>query len=297
MLDAVGTDPDWAREGPLWPNREASRFVAAAGLDWHVQEMGAGPALLLLHGTAATTHSWAGLMPLLARHFRVIAPDLPGHGFTSAPPAARLSLDGMAGDVATLLDRLGIAPEVVIGHSAGAAILVRQALDGRVRPRSIIALNGALLPFGGIGGVLFPALARLLFVNPLAASIVAWRARDRATVERLIVGTGSRIDATGLDIYARLFTSKRHAGAALAMMANWDLDRLKRELPRLAVPLELVVASGDIAIPPQCAFDVARLAPKARVTYLRGLGHLAHEEDAEQVARVVLTLAGVDGAG
>ena len=50
-----------------WPNRAASRYVDAGGLRWHVQSLGdAGPDLLLLHGTGAATHSWAGLAPLLS---------------------------------------------------------------------------------------------------------------------------------------------------------------------------------------------------------------------------------------
>lgn len=78
----------WERDGADWPNRAASRFVTASGLTWHVQAMGApeAPVLLLLHGTGAATHSWAGLAPLLAARFRVIAPDLPGHGFTDPLP-------------------------------------------------------------------------------------------------------------------------------------------------------------------------------------------------------------------
>ena len=48
---------DWATDGRDWPNHAASRFVEAAGMRWHVQVMGSGPALLLLHGTGAATHS------------------------------------------------------------------------------------------------------------------------------------------------------------------------------------------------------------------------------------------------
>ena len=59
--------PDWEHDGRDWPNRTASRFVSAAGIVWHVQVAGEGPALLLLHGTGAATHSWAGVLPLLAR--------------------------------------------------------------------------------------------------------------------------------------------------------------------------------------------------------------------------------------
>ena len=115
---------DWDVEGLDWPHRQASRFVEAAGLRWHVQQMGQGPVLLLIHGTGGATHSWRDLMPLLARDFTCVAVDLPGHGFSAMPPAACLSLDGMARLLAGLLARLGLSPELVVGHSAGAACLL-----------------------------------------------------------------------------------------------------------------------------------------------------------------------------
>ena len=102
--------PLWERDGRDWPNREASRFVQAGGLRWHVQVIGAGPPLLLVHGTGAATHSWRGLVPLLAPYFTVIAPDLPGHGFTGRPAARGLSLPGMAAGLAALLDALDLDP-------------------------------------------------------------------------------------------------------------------------------------------------------------------------------------------
>lgn len=77
--------PDWNVEGRDWPNRGSSRFVEAGGLRWHVQVMGEGPALLLLHGTGAATHSWRDIAPLLAKTHTVVAMDLPGHGFTAMP--------------------------------------------------------------------------------------------------------------------------------------------------------------------------------------------------------------------
>ena len=76
----------WQRAGLDWPNRHSSRFVEAGGIQWHVQEMGSGPVVLLLHGTGSATHTWGSLAPLLADDFRVLAPDLPGHGFTDLVP-------------------------------------------------------------------------------------------------------------------------------------------------------------------------------------------------------------------
>ena len=109
------------RDGADWPNRDASRFVEVGGLRWHVQLMGAGPTLLLVHGAGAATHSWRALMPLLARRFRVIAPDLPGHGFSDPLKARELSLPGMARALGALLRAMDVSPRVVVGHSAGAA--------------------------------------------------------------------------------------------------------------------------------------------------------------------------------
>lgn len=281
---------DWARDGADWPNRAASRFVTAGRLAWHVQEAGAGPAVLLLHGTGAATHSWRGLLPLLAAQARVIAPDLPGHGFTSLPRAGQAGIEGMARLVGELLDAFGAAPDLVVGHSAGAAILVRMALDRRIAPRAIVSLNGALLPFPGVGGLVFPALAKLLFLNPFAPRLLARMADDPRAVARLIKGTGSALEPRGIALYRRLLADPGHVRATVAMMARWDLAGLKRDLPRLAVPLVLVAAGNDLAVPPRVADEVARRVPHASVRHLPGLGHLAHEEDPDSVAALIAAL-------
>lgn len=292
-MPAPSDRPLWERDGADWPNRAASRFVAASGLTWHVQEMGApeAPVLLLLHGTGAATHSWAGLAPLLAARFRVIAPDLPGHGFTDPLPPGRLSLPGMAAAIRDLLAHLQVEPAVVVGHSAGAAILVRLCLDG-ARPNLLVALNGALTPFPGLASVLFPGLARMLFLNPVTPRVFAWTA-DRPAVERLIRGTGSRLDPQALDLYRRLFRCPGHVAGALGMMANWDLAALDREIGRLAVPTLLIVGGDDRAIAPETAFALKVRLPDARVRLLRNLGHLAHEEAPDRVASLILEAAEV----
>jgi magnesium chelatase accessory protein len=283
---------DWRRDGVSWPNRQWSRFVAAGGLTWHVQVAGEGPPLLLVHGTAASTHSWREVMPRLVPRFRTIAVDLPGHGFSTAPTRADgFSLPGMAGALADLMAALGADVEIAVGHSAGAAILIEAALDRRLAPKAIVAINGALLPFHGIGRHLFPTLARLIFVNPLVPPMVAWRASQENVVARLIESTGSRIDAEGLALYRRLMSDRGHIGAALGMMAGWDLEALERRLPRLAVPLTLVVGDNDTAVPPEAATRVRALLPSARIETMRGSGHLAHEERPEEVARLIEALA------
>ncbi|GAC1340636.1 MAG: alpha/beta fold hydrolase [Acetobacteraceae bacterium] len=261
-----------------WPNRQASRFVRAGGLVWHVQIMGAGPPILLVHGTGAATHSWRGLAPLLAANFTVIAPDLPGHGFTEAPATSRLSLPGMARSLQTLLWSLGMSPAVAVGHSAGAAILMRMGLDGQIAPRALVALNGAMLPLGGVAGQMFSPMAKLLAGLPGLPSLFAWRARDPRVVEQLLAGTGSRLDPEGVALYARVVGEPGHAAAALGMMAQWNLAPLVADLPRLAVPLLLLAGTNDRTVPPSQSEATRTLVPGARLVLCPGLGHLAHEE-------------------
>ncbi|MEO8280201.1 MAG: alpha/beta fold hydrolase BchO [Ideonella sp.] len=283
---------DWGRAGLAWPHREASSFVQAGGLRWHVQRVGAGPVALLIHGTGSSTHSWRALMPILAQHFTVVAMDLPGHAFTGTPAAAaQLSLPGM---VASLAEALALDVALVVGHSAGAAIAARMVLDGQIAPSALVSINGALLPLAGLPGLLFPPTARLMASSSLIPQLFARRNWDRRAVERLIAGTGSTIDAQGLALYGLLLRDAAHAAGALGMMARWDLKPLASDLARLHTPLTLLVGSNDKAVPPPDARRVRARLPAdnaGSVHVLSGGGHLVHEERAGEVAAHVVRCA------
>lgn len=290
--------PFWSREGLDWPNRAASRFVDAAGLTWHVQvtrppaARGTAPVLLLLHGTGAATHSWAGLLPLLQDHFTLVAPDLPGHGFTGAPPPQHLNLPDMAAAVAALLARLDLAPSIGVGHSAGAAILARMALDGAIAPRVLVSLNGVLLPLGRMRASWFAPATKRLARGAAVPRLVASRARrDPASVARLAASTGSRLKPQQVEWYRRLVGCPGHVSAALNMMANWDLVPLQQALPELAAELVLIGCSEDHTVSCAEAARVHAMLPRSRLLTLGGLGHLAHEEEPAAVAAHIIDAA------
>jgi len=275
------------RPSPARPPVERQR-VRSAGLDWHVERAGRGPTLLLLHGTGAAARSWAGLSPLLcAAGFEVLAPDLPGHGGTTALSRPRCSLPGMAEALRGLLQTLDRAPVAAIGHSAGAALCARLALDGAPGLERMVWIGGALLPFSGLTGLVAPVLARLLARAPLLPQLAAWGAGDGAAVERLIDTTGSVLDAGGIAAYRDLLRQPAHVSGALAMMAGWDLAPMRRELPRLALPVLMLHGQRDRAVPAAQAAAVARLLPQGTLLPLDGLGHLAHEEAPARVAALI----------
>jgi magnesium chelatase accessory protein len=282
---------NFGRDGKDWPNREASRFVEAAGFRWHVQIMGSGPVILLVHGTGASSHSFGELAKILSNAFTVVVPDLPGHGFTELSSPPRLSLPQMAADLAELLKVLQIKPVIVVGHSAGAAILIEMCLDKFISPEAIISVNGALLPFGSVAGQLFSPLAKFLVLNPFVPKMFTWRASNQGAVERLISKTGSQLEQQGIGYYARLFQCETHVAAALGMMANWDLHVFQRRLKGLKIRVILVVGTQDRAVSPDDAFKVRDCLRNAQVVLLRGLGHLAHEERPEEIAEIVVRAA------
>jgi magnesium chelatase accessory protein len=282
---------DWTRDGADWPNRAASRFVAAAGMVWHVQVMGQGPAILLLHGTGASTHSWRDVLPRVADRFTVVAPDLPGHGFSSDAPASAQSLPGMASAVSDLLRKLGIAPFRAVGHSAGSAVAVRMAALKSIRPEDLVSFNGAFFPVSGVAGHFFTPLARAAAATRFMPRLFAAMADEKA-VDRLLKDTGSAIDARGRELYQRLFADEAHVAGTLRMMAAWDLHWTEQDLRNLPCPLFLVRALGDRTIPPRDSERAAALCPNARIITLSGLGHLAHEENPALAAEIIGDPAG-----
>jgi magnesium chelatase accessory protein len=278
---------NWTELGKTWPNGAHSRFVEAGGYRWHVQRAGSGDGLLLLHGTGASTHSWAGLLPLLAEQFEVLAMDLPGHAFTRAAGRADLSLPGMKRSLQALLAAENFKPNIVIGHSAGAALGAALAPSIKPLPECVVAINGALRPFGGAAAWIAPLMAKALSLNPLVIAGLARRGRNPARVARLIAGTGSRPGPRYLEGYRALFSDREHLRATLAMMAAWDVSDLMKPFVEAGLTLHQIIGEADRAVPPEDAERLARRYGGFTLERLSGLGHLAHEEDADRVAEAI----------
>lgn len=280
---------DWGRDLPGWPLARLSRRVACRPHLWHVQEDGSGETLLLLHGAGASTHSWRDVLPRLAQTRHVVAVDLPGQGFTGAGTLRRCGLDPMTADIAALCAAQGWQPRAIVGHSAGAAIALNLApiLARGGRTPAIIGINAALGHFEGMAGWLFPVLARLLALNPLTAAIFTMGSDKRARARRLIAGTGSDLDATGIALYAQLIGDRAHVEATLQMMAQWRIEGLLGRLPELDARCLFLTGDRDRAVPPSTSEQIAGTMRDARTLCLPELGHLAHEEAPDTVTAAI----------
>lgn len=275
-----------------WPFKAQSTLISTGHHRFWTIDTGPrdAPALLLLHGTGASGHSFRRTIPGLSQRYRTVTPDLPGHGLSATGFSGRLSLDAMAQDLWTLCDTLALSPKAIIGHSAGAAIGLRMA---ELRPvPQVIGLNAALGEFDGAAAFLFPILAKGLATLPFAASAITAFFGRPGTVERILTGTGSPLDAQGRAQYLRLVRDPGHVTGALGMMAEWKLQGLLNRLPQTKTQVTLIASEGDRAVPPQVSIDAAKRIPGAKLHLLPKLGHLAHEETEDGLSALILDSLG-----
>ncbi|MCZ8253830.1 MAG: alpha/beta fold hydrolase [Hylemonella sp.] len=289
MFERFYPGMSWDRHRDVWPLAEHSRFVSAGGVDWHVQVLGSGPCMLLLHGTGSGSFSWRELLPALAQRHTVVAPDLPGHAFSGRGGPGGLSLQGMADSLRQLLRQMNLLPKGLVGHSAGAAVAAQMVLHDTTLDRAtLIGLNPAWLPLPGPAAWFLGPAAKLAAWNPLSAWACAKLAAQPGAVAQLIRSTGSTLDARGLDLYQRVLSDPGHLHGVLTMMAQWRLSPLSEALHRIPNPVYLDIGAGDQAIPPSLADEACRRLPQAVARRREGLGHLAHEEDPVGAAQQIL---------
>lgn len=122
------------------------RYADADGVHVFYREAGAAdaPVLLLLHGYPTSSHQFRELIPLLAGHFRVIAPDLPGFGFTQVPAARGYvySFDNLALTLGAFVDTLGLEQYAMYIFDYGAPTGLRLALAHPERVTGLVSQNG-----------------------------------------------------------------------------------------------------------------------------------------------------------
>ncbi|CUH39893.1 Tropinesterase [Jannaschia seosinensis] len=234
------------------------------------------PVLVLIHGGGTDARCWGAVRPLLEDRFRILAPDLPGHGDAPAPPEA--SVEALAAPITDRIAREVPGPYALLGHSLGGMVAMRIAADGP-RPDRLILADTFDKPASGL-----QAWGRIMGMG-LAARLLG---RRRAT-EYLIEAQG--LGAGGFD--ADLRASMLHEGAMPlhAMMRAVRRFDGRPLLDRLDMPTLLLMAGGNPATEPAGRRMEARL-PDARRVMMPEVGHMQMRDDPEGFAREVIGFLG-----
>lgn len=224
----------------------------------------AAPALLLLHGWGNGRATMRPLGRALARSFRTIALDQPGHGDSEPPPPGRarglLSVPGQAATAAALLDHLGIERAILVGHSSGGAVAVDLAARRPGLARAVVALDGTIL--------LVPAL--LASGPTLLAALQSphWRGAMTEQIRRGYLSSDDPgLMATQLEQLSRI--SRDDFAALPETIGCWDDEGALRAVADHGIPMLYVDASSMVRLA-----DMAALVPQLRVEEIIGLGHM-----------------------
>lgn len=281
----------WDKEKFDWPHHELSNFIDSETHTWHVQDTNKLktkkkklPIALFIHGAGASTHSWRLILDQLKDNFRVILVDLPGHGFSRLGKKNRSSLEAITKDLEFLLIKMNVNPNLVIGHSAGAAVALNLALSKKIKIQGILCLNGALGNFSGIAGILYPLLAKFLSMSPLTVPFFTSLYSSKNQVEKFLSLTGSKINPKGIIYYKKLISDKKHVEGTLAMMSQWNLNQLILRLKQIEIPVCLIVGQNDNIVENHDNLKASKDIPKAEFISNPEHGHLMHEENPELIS-------------
>ena len=268
-----------------WPLRELSQSVSAGKLDWHVQVAGsrhtleglAKPVALLLHGTGSSAHSWAELLPVLAKTHWVIAPDLPGHGFTISHQSEQLSLILITHKLAELLRELGVAQiDSIVGHSAGATLGLQYSLLYPA-PKRILGLNPSLVSLPSFYHSFLAPLINPIATSSFVSSMIADLLPFTSMIDKLLDSTNSKLNSIQRERYKLLFKEKNHINGSLNFMAATDIPNLLAHANEITSELTFLVARQDSWVRKDELLKVIqRYFPHATVIQEDG-GHLFHE--------------------
>ena len=249
---------------------------------------GGGPPLVLVHGLGGSATNWAELAPLLARHYRLLVPDLPGHG-GSEPLAGVSGLQPYADRVVALMEYEGASPGPIVGHSLGGLVVLRLALRRPDVVSAVVLAASAGLSVGNVWGR--NLLTAFTFVRPgrLAGRYRSLVARSQL-LRRLVFGFVSVADPTGLSetsVEGFLAGQVLHTDTGSAWRALRD-DDPRAELERLDRPALVLWGSEDVQLPLDDAFEYTRRL-RARLRVIPGCGHLLIGERPEICADAIET--------
>ncbi|MEU2072671.1 alpha/beta hydrolase [Streptomyces sp. NPDC013489] len=246
------------------------------------------PPLLLIHGSGASGGSWGPVVPVLAGSRHVLRIDLPGCG--QSPPAAAYDIPGQALRVAARLDRLGLGPLTVAGHSSGGYVATALAEQRPDLVRSIALIStgpslDALLPQ--------PLVLRVLLCPPLGPLL--WARRSDAMIRKGLRATAARPVDVPDDMVAELrCTTYRTFRTVLRRGTEYLAERsVPERLTALGLPVLAVFGTADPRWEPSSVHEYDAV-PDARVEQLPGVGHLPMLEAPEATGRLLLDFTATD---
>ena len=237
------------------------------GVHVHYEVAGHGPVLLLTHGFTASGHMFAGNVPALAAHHTVITWDMRGHGRSDSPTALdAYSPELSVGDMAAILDAVGVERAVIAGHSLGGFLSLAFHLAHPQRVAGLVLIDTGPGYRSDRSRAGWNRMAEQYAVDfeQRGLDALGGSAEVDASVHR---------DASGLIRTARRVLAQRDAAVL-------------ESLPTIAVPTLVIVGEDDTAFLDGSRYMAAKI-PGARLEVIQGAGHAPNIARPEEFERIV----------
>ncbi len=271
---------------------EGLREIVLHGHRVFYRAAGEGPVIVLVHGITSTSATWAGVLPYLAEHFTVIAPDLLGHG-ESAKPRGDYSLGAYASGVRDLLIALGHERATFAGHSLGGGVAMQLAYQFPEHCERLVLVDS-----GGLGRDI-TALLRIASA-PGAELLLPLLVNDQLlgagrALGRLLGRVGLRVH-TDLGEVLRGHASLSDGAARSAFLhtlrtiidlRGQRVDATDRLYLARSLPTLIVWGERDPIIPVEHGRRAHELVPGSRLEVFPNAGHFPHLDDPLRFVRVL----------
>ncbi|MFW2828764.1 alpha/beta fold hydrolase [Sphingomonas sp. ID0503] len=265
-------------------NPEIGKSIVANGIRTNYIEEGEGPPLILIHGSGPGVTgfaNWRGVIPDLARHFRVIAPDMVGFGYTDCPADIKdFTLDVWVAHIIGLLDALGIEKASFIGNSYGGALSLATAARHPNRVDKFVLMGAAGLDFKMTEG-----LERVWNYEPTLENMRALMttfAYNADLVTDVIVQ--SRHEASlrpeGRAAYERLFPEPRQEKLSRLATPEDDIRRIEHKAM-------IVHGREDVIVPVENAYRFSSLLKHSELHVFGECGHWTQIEKRDRFVELV----------
>lgn len=261
-----------------------SKFIDIGGLAVHYRDEGKGFPIVLLHGSPSSLHTWDGIVPELARHYRVIRPDLPGFGLTGPNAERDYSTDGYLRFLETFLNRINVDNFYIGGHSFGGrlAVALSTAKNDRVKKLILIAASGYPAHDEEIPAV---QMAKSPLFRPLVRYVTP---RFFIAMNLKQVFASENLSDETIDRYYELLLRKGNRDTFIAQ-CNQKEEDMTAQIRSLRVPTLIIWGSRDTTVSVQHAEHFHRDIPGSSLLLYDGIGHLPHETLPEKTASDILS--------
>lgn len=264
-----------------------SQFMEVDGMQVHVRDEGPredSVPIVLLHGTSASLHTWDGWAQRLAGQRRVIRFDLPAFGLTGPHPKNDYSIAAYVHFVNAVLDKLGVTSCVLVGNSLGGQIAWGMALAHPQRVSRLVLVDSAGYPLQSTSVPIGFRIARTPGLRVLMEHTLPRGVVDSSV--RNVYGDPSKVTSELVDRYYDL-TLRAGNRQALAYRMDQRVSGDEVHIKGLTLPTLILWGAKDRLIPLESAQRFSDDIKGSRLVVFEKLGHVPHEEDAQETARVL----------